>query len=94
MNKITYFNNADLLAIAAAEYFIRLANEAIKLKGKFSVALSGGNTPSAMYKLLATDFYSNQLNWKNIYFFWGDERCVPLNDKDNNAFNAKNIFLD
>lgn len=94
MNKITYFDSADLLAKAAAEYFIKLAQEAIELKGKFTVALSGGNTPAAMYKLLATDFYSNQLNWKNIYFFWGDERCVPLNDKDNNSFNAKNILLD
>ena len=94
MNKITYFKNADLLAVAAAEYFIKSANEAIKIKGKFTVALSGGNTPAAMYKLLATDFYSSQLNWKNVYFFWGDERCVSLNSKDNNSFNAKNILLE
>ncbi len=94
MNKITYFDNADLLAKAAVEHFIKVAAEAIKLKGKFTVALSGGNTPLAMYKLLATDFYSQQIDWKNCYFFWGDERCVPLNDKDNNSFNAKNIFLD
>lgn len=94
MNKITYFDNADLLATAAAEYFIKIAQEAIALKGKFTVALSGGNTPAAMYKLLATDFYSEQIDWKKCYFFWGDERCVSLNDKDNNSFNAKNILLD
>lgn len=94
MNKITHFDTADLLAKAAAKYFVKLAEEAIQSKGKFTVALSGGNTPSAMYKLLATDFYSNQLTWKNIYFFWGDERCVPLNDKSNNSFNAKNTLLD
>ena len=94
MNKVTHFDNADLLAKAAAEYFIKLAKEAIALKGKFTVALSGGNTPAALYKLLTTDFYSNQLEWKKIYFFWGDERCVPLNDKDNNSFNAKKILLD
>ena len=94
MNKVTHFDNAELLAKAAAEYFIQSVNEAIQLKGKFAVALSGGNTPAAMYKLLATDFYSQQVDWKNCYFFWGDERCVPLNDKDNNSFNAKNILLD
>lgn len=94
MNKVTYFNNADLLATAAAECFVKLAAEAIQLKGKFTVALSGGNTPAAMYTLLAGDFYSQQVDWKNCYFFWGDERCVPLNDKDNNSFNAKNILLD
>jgi len=94
MNKITHFANADLLAKAAAEYFIKLAAEAIQLKGKFTVALSGGNTPAAMYKLLSTEFYINQIDWKNIYFFWGDERCVALNDKNNNSYNAKNILLD
>lgn len=94
MNRVTRFENADLLAKAAAEYFIKLAVEAIKEKGKFTVALSGGTTPTAMYKLLAKDFYSQQIEWKNCYFFWGDERCVALNDKDNNAFNAKNIWLD
>ena len=93
MNKVTHFDNADLLAKAAAEYFIKLAEEAIKLKGKFIVALSGGNTPAAMYKLLSTDFYINRINWKSIYFFWGDERCVALNDKNNNSYNAKNILL-
>ncbi|MCY7291630.1 MAG: 6-phosphogluconolactonase, partial [Ferruginibacter sp.] len=94
MNKVIHFDNADLLAMAAAEYFIQLAAEAIQLKGKFTVAFSGGTTPTAMYKLLATDFYSKQIDWKNCCFFWGDERCVALNDKDNNSFNAKNILLD
>ncbi len=94
MTKVTHFENADLLAKAAADFFIKVAQDAIDLKGKFTVALSGGNTPAAMYKLLTDDFYCQQIDWKKCYFFWGDERCVPLNDKDNNAFNAKNIFLD
>lgn len=94
MNKVTYFNNSDLLAKAATEYFIKLSKETIEAKGKFTVALSGGNTPAAMYTLLATEFYSKQVDWKKCYFFWGDERCVPLNDKNNNSHNAKNILLD
>lgn len=94
MNKIKYFDTAALLASAAADYFICLAQDAINVKGKFTVALSGGNTPSAMYELLATEKYSKQIDWKKCYFFWGDERCVPLNDKNNNSFNTKNILLD
>ena len=94
MNKVTHFDSPDLFAKAATEYFINVAAEAIDEKGKFTVALSGGNTPAAIYQLLATDFYSAQVNWKKCYFFWGDERCVPLNDKSNNSFNAKNILLD
>ena len=94
MNKVTHFDSPDLFAIAATEYFIKRAAEAIDEKGKFTVALSGGNTPAAIYQLLATDFYSVQVNWKKCYFFWGDERCVPLTHKNNNSFNAKNMLLD
>lgn len=94
MNKVSQFENPDLLAKAAAAYFVKLAAEAIQLKGKFTVALSGGNTPGPFYKLLTTAFYAQQIDWKNCYFFWGDERCVPLNNINNNSFNAKNILLD
>ena len=94
MNNVTKYKSPEDLVIAATEYFITCAEEAISAKGKFTVALSGGNTPIAIYKLLATDFYSAQVNWKQCYFFWGDERCVPLNDKSNNSFNAKNMLLD
>lgn len=93
MNTVTHFDTPELLATAAANYFVKLAAEAIDEKGKFTVALSGGTTPAALFALLATDEYANKINWKNVYIFWGDERCVPLDSKENNAFNAKNILL-
>jgi 6-phosphogluconolactonase len=94
MNSVTHFDNLELLSQAAANYFVKLANDNIEKKGKFTVALSGGNTPMALYKLLASSIYSNQLNWKKVFIFWGDERCVALDSTNNNAFNAKNILLD
>jgi 6-phosphogluconolactonase len=93
MHTITNFDTAELLAEAAANYFVKLANACIEKKGKFTVALSGGNTPMVLYKLLASPTFSNQLDWKKVFIFWGDERCVPLDSSDNNAFNAKNVFL-
>ena len=94
MNTVTNFDTPQLLAAAAADYFVQLSNEIIEEKGKFTVALSGGSTPAAMFAILATDDYASRINWKKIYFFWGDERCVALDSSDNNAFNAKNILLD
>ncbi len=93
MFKLTTFENAPALANAAAERFVHLAGEAIADHGKFYVALSGGSTPDALYTLLASEKFSKRLAWKKIFFFWGDERCVPLNSVDNNSFNAKNILL-
>ena len=93
MNTVSHFTNPELLAQAAVNYFVQLANECIEKKGKFTVALSGGNTPMALYKLLASPIFSAQINWKKVFIFWGDERCVSLDSSENNAFNAKNVFL-
>ncbi len=93
MYTITRFNNPQLLAKATADYFVKLSNDTIEAKGKFTVALSGGKTPNALYILLSTDEYANKINWKKVFIFFGDERCVPLDSTDNNAFNAKNILL-
>lgn len=71
------------LFAAAAEEVIRAANEAVGARGKFTLALSGGSTPKALYNLLATNART-ALPWDHMYFFWGDERHVPPTDPDSN----------
>jgi 6-phosphogluconolactonase len=93
MYTVTNFDTPGLLAIAAADYFVQLSNDAINAKGKFIVALSGGSTPATLFALLATEEYAAKIQWKKVYIFWGDERCVALDSMDNNAFNAKTILL-
>ena len=69
-------DNADL-SERAAEEFVRLARQAIQLAGRFTVALSGGSTPKALYALLATPSFAQRISWNRAHLFWGDERCVP-----------------
>lgn len=94
MQKVSQFDNAEILATAAADYFVQLGNECILTKGKFTVALSGGSTPIALFKLLASIEYANKIDWKKVYIFWGDERCVALDSPENNAYQATTILLD
>lgn len=68
----------------AAECFIQLANEAAARTGRFSVALSGGSTPKALYTLLAAEKYRERIPWPKVHLFWGDERCVPPDHADRN----------
>ena len=77
---------------AAAEEFAQLANQAVQAQGKFSVALSGGSTPKGMFALLAGEKFSS-LSWNKIYFFWGDERYVPLQHPENNYRMANEALL-
>lgn len=57
------------------------------------VALSGGNTPKIIFKLLA-DKYADKIDWKSIHFFWGDERMVPADSPESNFGVAKQILFD
>ena len=68
-----------------ADYFVQTVNTAIKEKGRCAVVLSGGNSPKKLYELLTTPDYSRQIDWDKIYFFFGDERCVPFTDPGNNG---------
>jgi len=83
-----------MLSEAAAELMIEIAQVAIDKRGKFSVALSGGNTPRRLYRLLAEESFRSRLNWKAVHVFWGDERCVPVDDARSNVRLAHELFLD
>ena len=91
--KLEVFPSEEELDNAAAEFIIDRAKNAIAAKGKFTISLSGGRTPQKLFELLAQPHYANKIDWKNTCIFWGDERCVPLDDERNNAFQAKNILL-
>ena len=47
------------------------------------IALSGGSTPKIVFDYLAAN-YANEINWENIFLYWGDERCVPPTDSESN----------
>ena len=92
-SNIQIFKDSETMSVATAQLFILAANRAIETQGRFLVALSGGGTPSATLRLLATPTYQQQVDWQNIYVFWGDERCVPPDDKGSNYHQAMNSFL-
>ena len=58
----------------------------------FHLALSGGKTPSLLYKLLAGR-YHNEVPWHKIQFWWGDERMVSPDDPESNYGVANNLLF-
>lgn len=77
---------------AAGEEVIRVATEAVAQRGRFTIALSGGSTPRNLYTLIAANA-SASLPWGQVFFFWGDERHVPLDDPDSNYRMAREALL-
>ncbi|MDQ0595120.1 6-phosphogluconolactonase [Chryseobacterium ginsenosidimutans] len=82
---ITVFDDLDTLYKKAADTFVDLAEKSIRKNNRFVTALSGGSSPKAIFKLLATKEYSEKIEWDKLYFFWVDERWVPLDHEKSNA---------
>jgi 6-phosphogluconolactonase len=91
---IDVYPDLDSLSRAAAALVVKQANLAVAARGRFSIALSGGNTPRRTYELLAGAPWVDQAPWDRVHVFWGDERCVPLDDPRSNARLAKEAWLD
>lgn len=92
MPNIQVFETRELLARAAAQQFVSLAQAALP-KEKFSVALSGGTTPRRVYELLASDEFKNKVDWQLVHLFFGDERTVPLDHPDSNYGMARAALI-
>lgn len=76
--------DAAALAEKAARRLTGLAVKDVETRGRFSVALSGGSTPTALYRLLAEEPYRQQIPWQQAHLFWSDERCAPPDDPGSN----------
>ncbi len=79
---------------AAAERFVAASAEALRRAGRFAVALSGGETPRALYALLAAPGRAERVEWPRVQVFWSDERCVPPDDPASNYRMAREGLLD
>lgn len=70
---------------------VGLAEKAIAEAGHFSIALSGGSTPKALYQSLAGD---TSIDWSKWWLLWGDERTVPPDHAESNFRMVRESLLD
>lgn len=87
------YKNAGETVVALADWIISLIQKTLTAKDKFTIALSGGETPKKLYQTFASESYREKINWNKIHIFWGDERVVPFDDERNNAKMAYSSLL-
>ncbi|HEX4486352.1 MAG TPA: 6-phosphogluconolactonase [Terriglobales bacterium] len=90
--QVRIFDNPQALFDGAAEEFASRAQKSVAKTGRFTVALSGGSTPKALYSELAGRKFAS-LPWNKIFFFWGDERHVGPDSHDSNYRMVNNALL-
>lgn len=93
---MTIITESDPSALVrrGAGIFSQIAAEGVALRGRFSVALSGGSTPRPIHRMLCEEPYLSTIPWNRTYIFWVDDRFVPANDSASNYGAARSDFLD
>ncbi|MGH7905820.1 MAG: 6-phosphogluconolactonase, partial [Candidatus Binataceae bacterium] len=91
--KIIILDDPNAAHVRAAEEIAHFAGEAICTHAEFTLCLTGGSTPGPAYELLASRFRLS-VDWKEVQFFWGDERCVPPTDPASNFGMANRTMLE
>jgi 6-phosphogluconolactonase len=79
-------------AADAANFILSHAHKALGERNEFRIALSGGHTPIPIYTRLAA--IGHDLPWELTRITFGDERCVPPNDRESNFRMARETLLE
>jgi 6-phosphogluconolactonase len=85
--------DAGAAARAGAEEIRHLAREAEREGRPFGFALTGGDSPVEIYRLLATEEFAGSIPWSHVHLFWGDDRCVPPGHPRSNFGMAWELFI-
>ena len=86
------FPDIAALSQGALEEILRILNDAVAKRGRFSIALAGGHTPAKLYALWA-EKYKTQTPWDRVHLFFGDERFVPEDDLLSNYRMARETLI-
>jgi len=84
------FDSIDDLAEAVCQRVLTAAEKAISANGTFKLVLAGGTAPVKAYQLLA----QKTVDWSQWVIYYGDERCLPINDAERNSLVAEQVWLD
>lgn len=87
-NNVKVYESPAALTGAAAALFAELYDASVAEKGYFTAVLSGGKTPEGIFAALASGAFMGRIDWSRVHLFWGDERNVPMTDKDSNFRSA------
>lgn len=83
------FDSAQSAVEKIAQEFVTYSQKG----GIVHISLSGGSTPKLLFRTLASD-YADKVNWNNLHFWWGDERCVAPDDEESNYGEAQRLLFD
>src|SRR6516162_10920264 len=92
--EILVHRDGPLLAKAAAARTVTRLVDAVAAAGHAHLVLTGGGIGTAVLAELAAAPARDAVDWRQVDFWWGDERFVPAGNPDRNETGARSALLD
>ncbi len=89
--KILLFESFEKLSGEAAKLFLRSAVHAVREKGFFTCAFSGGTSPQTFFRMLAEEPFLSGFPWGQSHFFQVDERELHTFFREHDCMNQRGI---
>ena len=86
--------DAELLAKAVAARLVTRLVDAVAATGHAHLVLTGGGIGTAVLAELAAAPARDAVDWRQVDFWWGDERFAPAGHPDRNETGARSALLD
>lgn len=80
---IEVLDDADAVALRGKAIFVEVVRAAVARDRDAYVALAGGSSPRALYRLLAAE--PGAVEWARVHLFVSDDRVVPKSDDRSNS---------
>ena len=87
---VEVLEDVPAVAQAGARAIAAEARAAVSARGRFSLAVSGGQTPWIMFRALAVE----DVPWVGVHLFQVDERVAPDGHADRNLTHLRESLLD
>jgi len=91
--ELKIYPTSSLLVGETAQFINSIAQNAVDTRGRFVVALSGGNTPKVLFQQFTVEPYLSLMPWAKTFIFWVDERYVPFTDPTSNYRMTQEFLL-
>jgi 6-phosphogluconolactonase len=82
------------LTHAVAARFITRLVDAQSSGGLARILLTGGRVAANVYRAVAESPARSAIDWRQVEFWWGDERFLPTGDPERNETQAREALLD
>jgi 6-phosphogluconolactonase len=91
--EVRIYDDPEATSMAAAEEIASALHRAIDQRGRADWATTGGSTPVAIYRQLASDPLRHDVPWEDVQVWWGDDRYVPRDHPLSNALPLDQVLV-